>query len=84
MNAPIGRLRRGYGSSPRTVAAKAAAFVEGMDRAGVATAVKHFPGLGRVRGNTDFARRVVDGETTRTRPGAGRLRGRASRPEWTW
>ena len=64
-NAPIGRLHRGYGSSPRTVAAKASAFVRGMDRAGIATAVKHFPGLGRVRGNTDYARRVVDRQTTR-------------------
>ena len=36
-----------------------------MDRAGVATAVKHFPGLGRVRGNTDYASRVVDTKTTR-------------------
>lgn len=67
-NAPIGALRRGYGSSPRTVAAKASAFVRGMDRAGIATAVKHFPGLGRVRGNTDYARRVVDRETTRYGP----------------
>lgn len=67
-NAPIGRLRRGYGSSPRTVAAKTIAFVEGMDRAGVATAVKHFPGLGRVRGNTDYSRRVVDSVTTRDDP----------------
>ena len=67
-NAPIGRLRRGYGSSPRKVAAKTIAFVAGMDRAGVATAVKHFPGLGRVRGNTDFARRVVDSVTTRDDP----------------
>jgi beta-N-acetylhexosaminidase len=64
-NAPIGALRRGYGSDPDTVAAKASAFVRGMDRAGVATAVKHFPGLGRVRGNTDYARRVVDRQTTR-------------------
>jgi beta-N-acetylhexosaminidase len=36
-----------------------------MERAGVATAVKHFPGLGRVRGNTDFVSRVVDTTTTR-------------------
>ena len=64
-NAPIGALRRGYGSDPETVAAKASAFVRGMDEAGVATAVKHFPGLGRVQGNTDYARRVVDGRTTR-------------------
>ena len=68
-NAPIGLLRRGYGSSPRTVAAKTSAFVTGMDRAGIATAVKHFPGLGRVRGNTDFVRRVVDDRTTRRDPG---------------
>ena len=67
-NAPIGRLNRGYGSSPRTVAAKTTAFVEGMDRAGMATAAKHFPGLGRVIGNTDYARRVVDNQTTADDP----------------
>jgi beta-N-acetylhexosaminidase len=65
VNQPIGRLRRGYGSSPKTVAAKVTAFTEGMNRAGVATAVKHFPGLGRVRGNTDYMSRVVDSTTTR-------------------
>jgi beta-N-acetylhexosaminidase len=65
VNQPIGQLRRGYGSSPDMVAAKVAAFTEGMDRAGVATAVKHFPGLGRVRGNTDFVSRVVDTRTRR-------------------
>jgi beta-N-acetylhexosaminidase len=67
-NAPIGRLNRGYGSSPRTVAAKVTAFVDGMDQAGIATAAKHFPGLGRVTGNTDFVRRVVDDQTTRHDP----------------
>jgi beta-N-acetylhexosaminidase len=65
VNKPIGQLRRGYGPSPKRVAAKVTAFSEGMDRAGVATAVKHFPGLGRVRGNTDFVSRVVDTKTTR-------------------
>lgn len=65
VNKPIGQLRRGYAPSPKRVAAKVAAFTEGMDRAGVATAVKHFPGLGRVRGNTDFVSRVVDTKTTR-------------------
>jgi beta-N-acetylhexosaminidase len=65
VNKPIGQLRRGYGPSPKRVAAKVAAFTEGMDRAGMATAVKHFPGLGRVRGNTDFVSRVVDTKTTR-------------------
>jgi beta-N-acetylhexosaminidase len=65
LNKPIGQLRRGYGPSPKRVAAKVTAFTEGMDRAGVATAVKHFPGLGRVRGNTDYVSRVVDTKTTR-------------------
>jgi beta-N-acetylhexosaminidase len=65
VNKPIGQLHRGYGPSPKRVAAKVTAFTEGMDRAGVATAVKHFPGLGRVRGNTDFVSRVVDTKTTR-------------------
>jgi len=64
-NQPIGQLRRGYGPSPKRVAAKVTAFTEGMNRAGVATAVKHFLGLGRVRGNTDYMTRVVDSTTTR-------------------
>ena len=64
VNQPIGSLRRGYDSAPEKVAAKVTAFIEGMDRAGVA-AVKHFPGLGRVRGNTDYVSRVVDTRTTR-------------------
>jgi len=68
VNEPIGRLHRGYGPDPVVVGAKVAAFTTGMDRAGVATAVKHFPGLGRVRGNTDTARRVVDTTTTRHDP----------------
>jgi beta-N-acetylhexosaminidase len=65
VNQPIGQLRRGYSQYPQKVAAKVTAFTEGMDRAGVATAVKHFPGLGRVRGNTDYMSRVVDSRTTR-------------------
>jgi beta-N-acetylhexosaminidase len=65
VNEPIGRLRRGYGPSPRVVAAKVRAFSTGMDRAGAATAVKHFPGLGRVRGNTDTSSGVLDRSTTR-------------------
>jgi beta-glucosidase-like glycosyl hydrolase len=35
---------RAYGGNPELVAAAAAGFVEGMRRAGVACAVKHFPG----------------------------------------
>jgi beta-N-acetylhexosaminidase len=68
LNEPIGQLRRGYGSDPASVAAKVSAFVSGMHAAGVSTAVKHFPGLGRVRGNTDFRSDVTDWITTRNDP----------------
>ena len=68
VNQPIGVLRRGYGSNPTRVAEHVAAFVHGMDAAGIATSVKHFPGLGRVRGNTDVTAEVVDGTTTRDDP----------------
>jgi beta-N-acetylhexosaminidase len=64
-NAPIGALDRGYGSTPGPVSEHVAAFIKGMDAAGVMTSVKHFPGLGRVRGNTDFSSGVVDDVTVR-------------------
>ncbi|MGC3995733.1 MAG: glycoside hydrolase family 3 N-terminal domain-containing protein [Propionicimonas sp.] len=67
-NQPIARLGRGYGSDPEVVSAKVAAFSEGMEAAGVAVAVKHFPGLGAVTGNTDFATKVVDSTTTADSP----------------
>ena len=63
-NQPIGALGREFGYSPGTVAAHGAAFIEGMRSAGIATTAKHFPGLGRVVGNTDFTSRVVDSTTT--------------------
>ncbi|MFT4294657.1 MAG: glycoside hydrolase family 3 N-terminal domain-containing protein [Micropruina sp.] len=59
-NAPIGALKRGYGSDPDVVAAKVTAFIKGMEAAGVATTAKHFAGIGRVVGNTDFAAGVKD------------------------
>jgi beta-N-acetylhexosaminidase len=67
-NAPIGALDREYGHDPAMVAAHGSAFVRGMESAGVAATVKHFPGLGRVGGNTDFSPRVVDTVTTRHDP----------------
>src|SRR5438067_11561799 len=63
-NAPIGALRRGYGHDPATVSLHAIAFMRGMADAGIATTGKHFPGLGRVTGNTDFTATVVDDVTT--------------------
>ena len=67
-NAPIGQLHREYGSEPGPVADHVAAFINGLHDAGVATTVKHFPGLGRVAGNTDTTSAVVDRVTTRTDP----------------
>ena len=63
-NQPIGMLLRNFGSTPATVAAHGAAFIRGMRQAGVATTAKHFPGLGRVTGNTDLTAGVTDTVTT--------------------
>ena len=59
-NAPIGQLEREYGSTPSDVADHVAAFIAGMQEAGIVTTAKHFPGLGRVKQNTDFSSGVVD------------------------
>jgi beta-N-acetylhexosaminidase len=63
-NAPIGQLMREFGGTPAVVASHGAAFIRGMTQAGEATTAKHFPGLGRVRGNTDFSADVIDTVTT--------------------
>jgi beta-N-acetylhexosaminidase len=70
-NAPIGQLEREYGHDPATVASHVAAFIAGMRAGGVGTTAKHFPGLGRVAGNTDFTSSVVDTVTTRNDPYLG-------------
>jgi len=67
-NAPIGELQREYRHDPATVSSNVAAFIAGMQAAGVATTAKHFPGLGRVTGHTDFTANVEDTITTRTDP----------------
>ena len=64
LNQPIGVLQREYGHDPATVTAHGTAFLRGLARAGVAATAKHFPGLGQVRGNTDFSSGVVDSVTT--------------------
>ncbi|SRR6266545_403834 len=63
-NAPIGQLMREFGHTPAVVASHGVAFIHGMTAAGEATTAKHFPGLGRVQGNTDFSAGVVDTVTT--------------------
>jgi beta-N-acetylhexosaminidase len=67
-NAPIGELQREYGHDPATVSSHVAAFIAGMRESGVATTAKHFPGLGRVTGHTDYTANVIDSVTTRTDP----------------
>ena len=67
-NPPIGALDREYGHDPATVGSHGAAVVRGMKEAGVATSLKHFPGLGRVVANTDTAAGVVDTSTTADDP----------------
>jgi beta-N-acetylhexosaminidase len=67
-NQPIGALQREYGNDPQTVGKHGVAFLQGMERAGVTTVAKHFPGLGRVTGNTDVTSGVVDSVTTPSDP----------------
>jgi beta-N-acetylhexosaminidase len=67
-NAPIGQLDREFGSDPQANGEHGVAFIDGMASAGVASVPKHFPGLGRVVGNTDFTAGVVDSVTTSTDP----------------
>ena len=52
-NAPVGQLKRQYGSDPEKVADSVVTFVQSMEKANVATSLKHFPGLGKVKQNTD-------------------------------
>jgi beta-N-acetylhexosaminidase len=64
-NRPIGYYYREYGHTPDVVAEHALAMRAGMKDAHVQTTGKHFPGLGRVRGNTDTTHGVTDHTTTR-------------------
>jgi beta-N-acetylhexosaminidase len=63
-NAPIGALHREYGNDVETVSSHALAFARAMTRTGIATSAKHYPGLGRVQGNTDNVSDVIDDVTT--------------------
>jgi len=67
-NPPIGAFDRQYGSDPGQVAATVGTVVTALQDAGVAATAKHFPGLGRVRVNTDTDVGATDPETTATDP----------------
>ena len=63
-NGPVGALDRGFGSDPEQVGACVRAAVEALDAQGVGASLKHFPGLGRVRENTDFSAEGIEDGTT--------------------
>lgn len=63
-NAPIGAYGREYGGTPEAVTEAAGTIVDGLAAAGVTATLKHFPGLGRVTGNTDDTAVVRDTVTT--------------------
>lgn len=73
-NPPIGALQRNYGTTAQSVTEHAGAFVAGMTSAGVATAIKHFPGLGYVTANTDATAGVTDTVTGFDSPAVGVFR----------
>ncbi len=62
-NTSVGVSRRAYGTEPDAVRGSVLAFLAGLRNAGIATSVKHFPGLGQVAGNTDFSADVRDTTT---------------------
>ena len=64
-NEPIGHWGREYGHDAATVSSQAGAFAEGMRASKVIPTYKHFPGLGRVKDNTDTSAGVVDSATNR-------------------
>lgn len=59
-NLPIGAFSREYARTPDAVSARIRTVVTAMRAAGVGATVKHFPGLGRVRANTDTSTAAVD------------------------
>jgi len=59
-NQPIGRFYREYGHTSTVATPHVAAVVRGIHDAGIGATVKHFPGLGRATGNTDFTAGVTD------------------------
>jgi beta-N-acetylhexosaminidase len=63
-NPPIGAFRRQFGSTPGAVARDIRTVVPAWQDAGVLATLKHFPGLGRVRANTDTSTAAVDTTTT--------------------
>lgn len=64
VNRPIGFYSRQYGSDPEQVAAAVTTVVQAYQSRGVIATVKHFPGLGRITGNTDTTTDGITDELT--------------------
>jgi beta-N-acetylhexosaminidase len=67
-NPPIGNFHRQYGSDPAQVAKDIELVVAASQDTGVMTVLKHFPGLGRTRFNTDTSTKAVDATATADDP----------------
>jgi beta-N-acetylhexosaminidase len=67
-NPPIGAYQREYGLTTTAVGRAIGVVVPALTKAHVGATVKHFPGLGRVRSNTDTSARAVDATTTASDP----------------
>lgn len=66
-NEPIGKWSRQYGSTPEAASKGAEDFARGMQDAGVEPVTKHFPGIGRITGNTDLTAEGTSDDTATTK-----------------
>lgn len=57
---PKGLERRTFGSDPETVIELAGAFMRGLHETGVATCLKHWPGIGRGSADPHYGATVID------------------------
>jgi len=68
-NGPIGYYYREYGYYPSTVSRAVTNIVHGLNSRGAIATLKHFPGLGRIKNNTDTSSTgITDDTTTSTDP----------------
>ena len=58
---------RSFGPDPGVVARRACAFARGLQAAGVAYTLKHFPGLGRATRDTDLQKVTIDAPAAQLR-----------------
>jgi beta-N-acetylhexosaminidase len=63
-NPPIGALGREYGANAVAAATRVSIVTASLQHAGVGATAKHFPGLGRVRANTDTSNKAQDDVAT--------------------